>query len=65
MADGGHFWIDEKQRTVEMTEIGYETVEDELIRMGLLAEGELVLISELELGSSCVRSDSCSLFISA
>lgn len=40
VADGGHFWIDEKQRTVEMTEIGYETVEDELIRMGLLAEGE-------------------------
>ncbi|MCA4779730.1 preprotein translocase subunit SecA [Acinetobacter towneri] len=40
VADGGHFWIDEKQRTVEMTEIGYETVEDELIQMGLLAEGE-------------------------
>ncbi|MBE9401473.1 preprotein translocase subunit SecA [Acinetobacter albensis] len=40
VADSGHFWIDEKQRTVEMTEIGYETVEDELIRMGLLAEGE-------------------------
>ncbi|CAM4370851.1 preprotein translocase subunit SecA [Acinetobacter pragensis] len=38
--DGGHFWIDEKQRTVEMTEIGYETVEDALIQMGLLAEGE-------------------------
>ncbi|ENU31143.1 MULTISPECIES: preprotein translocase subunit SecA [unclassified Acinetobacter] len=40
VADGGHFWVDEKQRSVEMTEIGYETVEDELIRMGLLAEGE-------------------------
>ncbi|MFD1438877.1 preprotein translocase subunit SecA [Acinetobacter sp. ANC 4282] len=40
VADGGHFWIDEKQRSVEMTEIGYETVEDELIKMGLLAEGE-------------------------
>ena len=40
VADGGHFWIDEKQRTVEMTEIGYETVESELIQMGLLAEGE-------------------------
>ena len=38
--DGGHFWIDEKQRSVEMTEIGYETVEAELISMGLLAEGE-------------------------
>ena len=40
VADGGHFWIDEKQRSVEMTEVGYETVEQELIRMGLLAEGE-------------------------
>ena len=40
MADGGHFWVDEKQRSVEMTEVGYETVEQELIRMGLLAEGE-------------------------
>ncbi len=40
VADGGHFWVDEKQRTVEMTEVGYETVEQELIRMGLLAEGE-------------------------
>lgn len=40
VADGGHFWIDEKQRTVEMTEVGYETVEDALIQMGLLAEGE-------------------------
>lgn len=40
VADGGHFWIDEKQRTVEMTEVGYETVEQELIQMGLLAEGE-------------------------
>ncbi len=40
VADGGHFWIDEKQRSVEMTEIGFETVEAELIQMGLLAEGE-------------------------
>ncbi len=40
VADGGHFWIDEKQRTVEMTEVGYETVEQKLIQMGLLAEGE-------------------------
>ncbi|OTG89849.1 preprotein translocase subunit SecA [Acinetobacter sp. ANC 3832] len=40
VADGGHFWIDEKQRSVEMTEVGFETVEDELIQMGLLAEGE-------------------------
>lgn len=40
VADGGHFWVDEKQRSVEMTEVGYETVEQELIRMELLAEGE-------------------------
>ena len=40
VADGGHFWIDEKQRSVEMTEVGFETVEQELIAMGLLAEGE-------------------------
>lgn len=40
VSDGGHFWIDEKQRSVEMTEVGYETVEQELIQMGLLAEGE-------------------------
>ncbi|MFW1689401.1 preprotein translocase subunit SecA [Acinetobacter ursingii] len=40
VADGGHFWIDEKQRSVEMTELGFETVEQELIAMGLLAEGE-------------------------
>ena len=31
VADGGHFWIDEKQRSVEMTETGYEAVEAELI----------------------------------
>ena len=40
VADGGHFWIDEKQRSVEMTEVGFEAVENELIQMGLLAEGE-------------------------
>lgn len=40
VADGGHFWIDEKQRSVEMTEVGYETVEKELIAMGLLDEGD-------------------------
>lgn len=38
--DGGHFWIDEKQRSIEITEIGYEFVEQQLIEMGLLAEGE-------------------------
>ncbi|WP_111895195.1 preprotein translocase subunit SecA [Acinetobacter sp. MB5] len=40
VVDGGHFWIDEKQRSVEMTEAGYEAVESELIQMGLLQEGE-------------------------
>lgn len=38
--DGGHFWIDEKQRSIEVTETGYEFVEQQLIEMGLLAEGE-------------------------
>ena len=40
IADGGHFWIDEKQRSIEMTEAGFEFVEKELIKMELLAEGE-------------------------
>lgn len=40
VADGGHFWIDEKQRSVEMTEVGYEAVERELIALGLLEEGD-------------------------
>ena len=40
VADGGHFWIDEKQRSVEITEVGFEAIESELIGMGLLAEGE-------------------------
>lgn len=38
--DGGHFWIDEKQRSIEITEAGFEFVEQELIKMELLAEGE-------------------------
>ncbi|MFU8925933.1 preprotein translocase subunit SecA [Acinetobacter puyangensis] len=38
--DGGHFWVDEKQRSIEITEAGFEVIEDELIKMGLLAEGE-------------------------
>lgn len=38
--DGGHFWVDEKQRSIEVTEAGYEFVEQQLIGMGLLAEGE-------------------------
>ena len=39
-ADGGHFWVDEKQRSIEITEAGFEFVEQELIKMELLAEGE-------------------------
>ncbi len=40
VADGGHFWIDEKQRSVEVTEAGYELIEQQLTQMGLLAPGE-------------------------
>ena len=38
--DGGHFWIDEKQRQIEMTEAGYELVEQKLTEMGLLQPGD-------------------------
>jgi len=38
--DGGHFWIDEKQRSIDMTESGYEYVEKRLTEMGLLEEGD-------------------------
>ncbi len=38
--DGGHYWVDEKHRQVEMTETGHEYVEELLVRMGLLTEGE-------------------------
>jgi preprotein translocase subunit SecA len=38
--DGGHFWIDEKQRSIDMTEVGYEYVEKRLTEMGLLEEGD-------------------------
>ena len=43
IADGdidGDFSVDEKHRQVELTEAGHQRVEDELVRMGLLAEGE-------------------------
>ncbi|HEY5646977.1 MAG TPA: preprotein translocase subunit SecA [Pseudomonadales bacterium] len=36
----GDFVVDEKNRQVELTEIGHQKVEDELIRMGLLDQGE-------------------------
>jgi len=39
-ADGGHYWIDEKSRQVELTEAGHEFVEQCLVEMGLLGEGE-------------------------
>ena len=38
--DGGHYWIDEKSRQVELTEAGHEFVEQGLVEMELLAEGE-------------------------
>ncbi|MEE8077749.1 MAG: preprotein translocase subunit SecA, partial [Pseudomonadales bacterium] len=36
----GDFVVDEKNRQVELTELGHEKVEDELIRLGLLEEGD-------------------------
>lgn len=38
--DGGHFWVDEKQRSIEINEDGYEFIEQQLIRIELLGEGE-------------------------
>ncbi len=39
-ADGGHYWMDEKHRQVELTEAGHEYVESLLAGLGLLAEGD-------------------------
>jgi preprotein translocase subunit SecA len=36
----GDFTLDEKNRQVELTEAGHQKVEEELVRMGLLAEGD-------------------------
>jgi preprotein translocase subunit SecA len=36
----GDFVVDEKNRQVELTELGHQKVEEELIRMGLLDEGD-------------------------
>ena len=36
----GDFVVDEKNRQVELTESGHQLVEDELTRLGLLAEGD-------------------------
>ncbi len=36
----GDFWVDEKQHQAHISESGHEKVEEILVRMGLLAEGE-------------------------
>ncbi|MEZ5504216.1 MAG: preprotein translocase subunit SecA [Halioglobus sp.] len=36
----GHYTVDEKQRQVELTELGHEFIEELMIREGLLAEGD-------------------------
>lgn len=38
--DDGHYTIDEKQRHVELTEAGHEHIEAQMIREGLLEEGD-------------------------
>jgi len=38
--DEGHFVVDEKNRQVELTELGHQYVEEELARLGLLEEGD-------------------------
>lgn len=38
--DGGHFWVDEKQRSIEINEDGYEFIEQQLVRIELLGDGE-------------------------
>mgnify|MGYP001826895344 CR=1 FL=1 len=43
--EGGDFVVDEKNRQVELTEQGHEKVEDELVRMGLLEEGDSLYAS--------------------
>lgn len=39
-ADGGHYWVDEKHRQIEMTEAGHEYIEQLLTQAGLLVEGD-------------------------
>ena len=36
----GDFMVDEKNRQVELTELGHQKVEEELVRMGLLEDGD-------------------------
>jgi preprotein translocase subunit SecA len=38
--DGGDYWVDEKQRQIELSETGYDHVEKLLTEMSLLAEGD-------------------------
>jgi preprotein translocase subunit SecA len=38
--DGGHYWKDEKQRQVELTEEGHEYIEQLLTGIGVLTEGD-------------------------
>ncbi|MFV0477229.1 MAG: preprotein translocase subunit SecA [Parahaliea sp.] len=38
--EAGHYTVDEKQRQVELTELGHEHIEDMLTREGLLEEGD-------------------------
>ncbi len=38
--DGGDYWVDEKQRQIELSETGYDHVEKLLTALDLLAEGE-------------------------
>ncbi|QIB66618.1 preprotein translocase subunit SecA [Kineobactrum salinum] len=38
--ESGHYTVDEKQRQIELTEMGHEFVEDLLVREGLLEEGD-------------------------
>ena len=40
LVDDGHFIIDEKQRSVDLTELGHEFVEEILIEEKLLDEGD-------------------------
>jgi len=38
--DGGHYWVDEKHRQIELSEAGHEYIEQLLSQAGLLAEGD-------------------------
>ena len=40
VAPTGDFMVDEKSRAVELTELGHEKVEQELVRLGLLEDGD-------------------------